>query len=281
MDEAPPEGQAAGMSLAVPGLEVHVEQGRAALRVIARCVAVGGLARESVGRESVGPESVGPESGAPEPASLLLEATFSGQEEGVWLRLTQQGVCRVLSRDAIARHPALSAVLRLIADEVEGVSRDRGKVASQELLGFLCRSLLVYVQRMGHDMDNVVPLRGGRMLRDPRIERALELLNADISRRWTVELLARAVGLSRPVFARQFLRVLGLSPMRYLTRRRLQVAAALLLGSDAALAEVAQQVGYRSEFAFSRAFRKQFQVPPGLYRQRPPTALALAPRSAA
>jgi AraC-like DNA-binding protein len=118
-------------------------------------------------------------------------------------------------------------------------------------------------------------------VRDAQIERALELLNADISRRWTVELLARAVGTSRPVFARRFLRVLGLSPMRYLTRRRLQLAAALLLGSDAALAEVATRVGYRSEFAFSRAFRKQFQVPPGVYRQRPPRTLAVAPSIAA
>jgi AraC-like DNA-binding protein len=96
-----------------------------------------------------------------------------------------------------------------------------------------------------------------------------------------VELLARAVGLSRPAFARQFLSILGLSPMRYLTQRRLQLAAALLLESDAALAEVAARVGYRSEFAFSRAFRKQYQVPPGVYRHRPPTAAVVALRIAA
>lgn len=261
MDEGAAAGQAAGMSVALPGLEVHVERGRSALRVVAR-----GIAEERAAGEALA-------EGAPAASPLLLEATFSGQQEGVWFHLTQHGVSRVFSRDTIARHPALSAVLRLIADEVDGVSRERAKGASQELLGFLCRSLLVYVQRMD---NNVTPLRGGRALRDPRIERALELLNADISRRWTVELLARAVGLSRPVFARQFSRVLGLSPMRYLTRRRLQIAAALLLGSDAALAEVAARVGYRSEFAFSRAFRKQFQVPPGVYRHRPPTALAIA-----
>jgi AraC-like DNA-binding protein len=63
--------------------------------------------------------------------------------------------------------------------------------------------------------------------------------------------------------------MLGLSPMRYLAQRRMQEAAALLLGSDAALAEVARQVGYRSEFAFNRAFKKHYQVPPGVYRARP------------
>jgi AraC-like DNA-binding protein len=274
------------MSYQPPALEVHVERGRSALRVVARSV-------------------------APAPA-LLLEATFCGQADGVWFRLTQQGASRLFSRDEVARHPALSGVLRLLADELDLVRPATAKgvatAASQELLGFLCRSLLVYVQRMGTAVPLPHSVTGGgvtgggvtgggvtgggvagggvagggvaggerRPLRDARVERALELLNMDITRRWTVELLARAVGVSRPVFARQFLRVLGLSPMRYLTQRRLQIAASLLLGSDAALAEVAARVGYSSEFAFSRAFRKQYQVPPGVYRQRPPNVVALA-----
>lgn len=193
---------------------------------------------------------------------------FSGGPDGVWFRLTQAGESRVFSRDAVARHPALSALLRLIADEA-----DFAKASSEALLVFLFRSLLVYVSRM----STPVPLpKWGRPFRDARVERALELLNADISKRWTVELLARAVGLSRPALARQFLRVLGLAPMRYLTQRRMQVAAALLLGSDAALAEVAISVGYRSEFAFNRAFKRHYQVPPGVYRDQRPTALRLA-----
>jgi AraC-like DNA-binding protein len=223
-------------------LAVRVERGRSALRVVAQ---------------------------THEPCpSVSIEATFSGGPDGVWFRLTQAGQSRVFSRDDIVRHPALSAVLRLIADEV-----DLAKPLSEPLLAFLFRSLLVYVARMA----TPVPLpRWGRPLRDARIEKALELLNADISKRWTVELLARAVGLSRPVFARQFLRVLGLSPMRYLTEKRMQIAASLLLGSDAALAEVATRVGYQSEFAFNRAFKRHYQVPPGVYRQRPPTTVCSA-----
>jgi AraC-like DNA-binding protein len=230
-----------------PTLSVHVERGRSALRVVAR-------------------------SSEPRP-SLLIEATFSGGPEGIWFRLTQSGSSRVFSREAIARHPALSAVLRLIADEV-----DMAKPLSEPLLAFLFRSLAVYVARM----PTPVPLpQWGRPLRDARVERALELLNADISKRWTVELLARAVGLSRPVFARQFLRVLGLSPMRYLTQKRMQVAASILLGTDAALAEVAARVGYTSEFAFNRAFKRQFRMPPGEFRQRQPTMLSAVERIAA
>jgi AraC-like DNA-binding protein len=221
-----------------PALAIHVERGRSTLRVIAS---------------------------TPEPGpAIVIEATFSGGPEGVWFRLTENGAPRVFSRDTIARHPALSAVLRLIADEVEFA-----KPKSDVLLGFLFRSLLVYVGRM---LTAVPHPRGGRPLRDARIEKALALLNADISKRWTVELLARAVGLSRPALARRFLQVLGLSPMRYLTQKRMQRAASLLLDADASLAEVALHVGYQSEFAFNRAFKREFRVPPGVYRQRPPTA---------
>jgi len=230
----------------LPALSVCVERGRAALRVIA-CT----------------PEA--------EPA-LRVEATFSGGAEGMWFRLTQAGASRVFSRDAVARHPALSALLRLIADEVDA------QKPPSEALPLLFRSLLVYARRM----STPVPLpKWGRPLRDARVERALELLNRDIARRWTVELLARAAGLSRPALARQFLRVLGLSPMRYLTQKRMQAAAEMLLGTDAALAEVARQVGYSSEFAFNRAFRKHYQVPPGAYRraaQTPPPCQSAIPR---
>jgi AraC-like DNA-binding protein len=224
----------------IPSLSIQVEPGRSVLRVIAR--STGAL------------------------PAVLIEASFSGGPDGMWFRLTQAGESRVFSRDAVARHPALSAVLRLIADEV-----DLAKPSGEALIAFLFRSLLVYVRRMA----TPVPLpRWGRPVRDARIEKALELLNQDIAKRWTVALLARAVGLSRPVFARQFMHVLGLSPMRYLTQKRMQVAASLLLGSDASLADVASRVGYRSEFAFNRAFKRHHQVPPGIYRQRPPTGSA-------
>jgi AraC-like DNA-binding protein len=240
VDEARRAGHSPGVELEpLPALSVRVERGRAALRVVA-----------------CSPEA--------EPA-LRVDATFSGGPDGMWFRLTRAGVSRVFSREAVARHPALSAVLRLIADEA-----DSKQPLRDGLLPFLFQSLLVYAGRM----STPVPLpKWGRPLRDTRVERALELLNRDIAKRWTVELLARAVGLSRPAFARQFLRMLGLSPMRYLTQQRMRVAAAMLLECDAALAEVAQRVGYRSEFAFSRAFKKHYQVPPGVYRQGAPASL--------
>ena len=94
-----------------------------------------------------------------------------------------------------------------------------------------------------------------------------EMLHADLSKLWTVDHLARAVGLSRPVFARQFVKMMRLSPMRYLAHRRLERAAELLLDSSSSLAEIAQRVGYRSEFAFGRAFKRHHGIAPGQYRR--------------
>ena len=229
-----------------PALSVHVERGRSKLRVVA-CSAERDARLGAASRD------------------LLIEATFSGGQDGVWFRLTRAGEARTFSRETVARHPALSAILRLVADEV-----DLAKGGSLDLLVSLFHGLLVYVGRM----PTAVPLPNRReFVRDRRIERAVQLLNENISRRWTVELVARAVGLSRSAFARQFQRVLGLSPMRYLTQRRMRAAAAILLGSDAGLAEVAAQVGYGSEFAFNRAFKRHHRVPPGEFRQRPPTTI--------
>jgi len=103
--------------------------------------------------------------------------------------------------------------------------------------------------------------------RDRRILRALGLLQAEPAKPWTVERLARAVGLSRAAFARRFVAVSGRSPRKFLNELRLALAASLLESTDDALAEVALHVGYASEFAFSRAFKRQHGVAPGSFRR--------------
>ena len=102
---------------------------------------------------------------------------------------------------------------------------------------------------------------------DQRVARALGLLQAEPAKRWTVERLARRVGLSRAAFARRFVALSGQSPLRYLTELRMALAASLLESADASLAEVALRVGYTSEFAFSRAFKRQYGVAPGVFRR--------------
>lgn len=103
---------------------------------------------------------------------------------------------------------------------------------------------------------------------DGVVARATQLLRTDLKRHWTVAELARAVGVSRAVLARRFVAALGEPPQRWLTRLRLERAAELLGSSDDGLALVAAVVGYDSEFAFSRAFRREFGVAPGAYRRR-------------
>jgi AraC-like DNA-binding protein len=105
-------------------------------------------------------------------------------------------------------------------------------------------------------------------LRDPSIGAALGLMHHAPEKQWTVPALSAAVGLSRSPFAAKFTALVGQSPMSYLKRWRLQRAAALLRHDAVALSSVAEQVGYESTAAFSRAFTGFFGVSPGRYRYR-------------
>jgi len=102
---------------------------------------------------------------------------------------------------------------------------------------------------------------------DDAVRRAVDIMRADLAAAWTVTSLARRVGLSRPAFARRFRESEGTSPMRHLTRLRLDEAARLLRVTDDGLAGVAARVGYASEFAFNRAFKRHHGQAPGLYRR--------------
>ena len=84
---------------------------------------------------------------------------------------------------------------------------------------------------------------------------------------WTLDTLAREVGLSRSAFAERFSELMGTPPMHYLSNWRLQCAARLLEAQGTSIAQAAAQVGYESEAAFNRAFKKQVGVPPGAWRK--------------
>jgi len=93
-------------------------------------------------------------------------------------------------------------------------------------------------------------------LRDPAVSRALALMHADMVRAWSVDELGREVGISRSGLAERFARVIGMAPMHYLADWRLQVARQKLKDSGDPLVRIAEQVGYESEAAFSRAFTR-------------------------
>jgi AraC-like DNA-binding protein len=104
-------------------------------------------------------------------------------------------------------------------------------------------------------------------LHDPAVARALALMHDDVARDWSVEELGREAGLSRSALAERFTRVIGMAPMHYLAHWRMQVAAQRLKGTSASLAQVAIIVGYESEAAFSRAFKRTFGAAPATWRR--------------
>lgn len=113
---------------------------------------------------------------------------------------------------------------------------------------------------------------------DLTIQRAIALMDSDLTRRWTVAQVARSVGLSRPAFARRFVEQTGTSPLRHLARRRMERAAELLADANARLAQIAAHVGYDSEFAFNRAFKRHHGIAPGTFRRELRAGLRALPQ---
>ena len=99
-------------------------------------------------------------------------------------------------------------------------------------------------------------------LADPRISRALKAIHEEPFRRWSVADLASAVGMSRSAFAERFSLLVKEAPLSYQNRWRLTLAHGLLRQANSRVSDVARQVGYDSESAFSRAFKAQFGIPP-------------------
>ena len=104
-------------------------------------------------------------------------------------------------------------------------------------------------------------------LRDPYVARALAVIHGDVARPWTVEDLGREAGLSRSALADRFIRLIGIPPMHYVANWRMQVASQRLRDPNASLAQIAEIVGYESEAAFSRAFKKAVGTSPATWRR--------------
>lgn len=109
-------------------------------------------------------------------------------------------------------------------------------------------------------------------LRDPHVSKALAALHDRPAEAWSLDDLAREAGLSRSLLAERFAYFVGVPPIQYLTQWRMQLAAERLRTTNASLAEIATAVGYGSESAFSRAFKRQVGVAPAMFRQAPSAA---------
>jgi len=143
-----------------------------------------------------------------------------------------------------------------------------GRLGSTTVIAKL--SELLFVEAVSEFVASLPAERRGWLagLRDPQIGRALAALHARPTEPWTAEALAVEVGMSRSVFAERFTSLVGQPPMQYLTLWRMHVAAQRLREGRGSVAQIGFAIGYESEAAFSRAFKRQFGTSPGTWRKQ-------------
>lgn len=137
---------------------------------------------------------------------------------------------------------------------------------------------LMFVEIVRQYMQQLQPGERGWLagLNDLTVGRALRLMHANPAHNWTVSELAREAASSRSALADRFTELIGESPMRYLAGWRVQLAKQLLRDGDSTIAEIASRVGYESEAAFNRAFKRSSGSPPATWRKRAAGVLASA-----
>jgi AraC-like DNA-binding protein len=162
-------------------------------------------------------------------------------------------------------HPAMYSTVELLGAELEQTRPGRDGIVPS-----LVDAMLLYVLRAWAQDRTGADLGGwAAAITDSAIGRALEAIHEDPERQWKVEELGSHVGMSRSVFAQRFTELVGEPPRTYLTWWRLTLAGRMLLRSDATLAAVAARVGYTSEFAFAKAFKREYGLAPGQFRRTP------------
>ena len=143
-----------------------------------------------------------------------------------------------------------------------------GRLGSTTVIAKL--SELLFVEAVRQYVAGLPAQRRGWLagLRDPHVGRALAVIHARPTEAWTAESLATEVGMSRSVFAERFSSLVGQPPMQYLAMWRMHMAGQYLQEGRGSLAQIGAAIGYDSEAAFSRAFKRQFGVSPGGWRRR-------------
>jgi AraC-like DNA-binding protein len=153
-----------------------------------------------------------------------------------------------------------NSILQLVEEAASG------RIGSEAMLAKLSEALFVDTLRRyatGLPEQQTGWLTGAR---DPIVGKSLGLLHSRVAHPWTIADLADQVGISRSALVERFTRYLSEPPMAYLTRWRLQLAARSLEKTSRGVADIGAEVGYESEAAFNRAFKREFGQPPGRYR---------------
>ncbi len=171
----------------------------------------------------------------------LVKVSVRGSSAGVWLEAS----LRYALAEARSPRPGGAGVLAKLAEVL------------------FIEVLRLYMN--GQDAGRTGWLAG---VNDRIVGAALRALHAQPAKAWTLESLAREAATSRSVLAERFQALVGSAPMQYLAQWRMLMATHLLVRSNAPLAHIAQAVGYQTDTAFSRAFRREFGAPPATWRRR-------------
>lgn len=145
---------------------------------------------------------------------------------------------------------------------------DASRAGQEAVLSKLSEVLFVETLRMY--IAQLPPQQTGWLAgaRDAEVGKTLALMHRNPAHPWTIASLAKESGVSRSVLAERFRHYLSESPMAYLTRWRLQLGAQMLSSTSHSVAQIAPEVGYESEAAFNRAFKREFKVPPARFRSQ-------------
>jgi len=223
-----------------------------------------------------------------EPNLAIHRRPQNGQDLPFQLKTGQQGpddahlICGFFACDVKPFNPLLESLPRFLhlprdrRDGADGVLEHFVRIASVEMgknlagrQSILNRlSELMFVEAVRRHMDQLASDNTGWLagLRDPLVGRALVLMHAMPTRAWTLQGLAAEAGASRSVLGARFNDLMGYPPIQYLTRWRMQLAARRLTDTGQKVAAVAEGVGYDSEAAFSRAFKRYSGVSPSEWR---------------
>ncbi|MGC1172550.1 cupin domain-containing protein [Polaromonas sp.] len=181
----------------------------------------------------------------------VVKVNVRGSNAGIWLEAS----VRYALAEARSPRPGGAGVLAKLAEVL------------------FIEVLRLYMNSQGEGRTGWLAGVGDRV-----VGAALNALHQNPAQAWTLEELARTAGTSRSVLAERFQQLVGSSPIQYLTQWRMVLASNLLCRSNAPLARIAEEVGYQTDTAFSRAFRREFGAPPAAWR-RDRLARHSAPRS--
>ncbi|MEM7444926.1 MAG: AraC family transcriptional regulator [Pseudomonadota bacterium] len=155
----------------------------------------------------------------------------------------------------------LESVIRFVSAEVMG-----GRAGADAIVHRLTE--IIFIQTVRAFVDTVGDTAGSLAgVLDPQLSRCLQAVHGAPQIDWTVQSMAKEAGMSRTVFAERFTALIGLTPHSYVTQWRMQIARRGLAETDDPIIAIAEGVGYGSEAAFTRAFKKQFDTTPAAFRR--------------